>query len=124
MKKALWLGLLVAAIFLIQIGTASSTSAGSGGAASELLPNLIPLPVDEVRFQTVGEKTFLRFSVTSWNNGLGPLELVARDTASNNPKVYHRVYRDDGGYDDHLAGSFVFYDHTATSTLKTTPSIR
>ena len=56
MKKALWLGLLVAAIFLIQIGTASSTSAGSGGAASELLPNLIPLPVDEVRLQTVGGK--------------------------------------------------------------------
>lgn len=106
MKKALWLGLLVAATFLVQFSTASSTRAGS-----ELLPNLKALPADDVRLQTVGSSTILRFSVTSWNSGLGPLELVAGEKVLNKQKFYQRVYQDNGSFQDYLAGSFVYDAH-------------
>ena len=110
MKKALWLGFLVAAIFLVQFSTASSTIAGSAGASSELLPNLRVIPVDEVRLLNVGGKTYLRFSVTTWNDGLGPLEVVAGDKDGGKQKVYQRVYNDIGGYQDSYAGSFDWHE--------------
>ncbi|MGH8502378.1 MAG: lysyl oxidase family protein [Gammaproteobacteria bacterium] len=66
------------------------------------LPNLRVLPASDVAL--VGTK--LRFSTTSWNNGSGPLELVAGpvDTGSGKQQVYQRVYLSDGGHFDHFAG--------------------
>jgi hypothetical protein len=74
----------------------------------ELRPNLQPFPAYAValvpNFSTGG--TTLIFSTTSWNSGLGPLELRAGETSSQGQNVYQRVYRSDGSYYDHLAGTF------------------
>ena len=53
-------------------------------------------------------QTNLIFSMTSWNNGAGPLELRAGegDNTTGKQKVYQRVFLNDGNYYDRLAGSF------------------
>lgn len=51
----------------------------------------------------------LIFSTTSWNSGLGPLELRAGETSSQGQNVYQRVYLSDGTYYDHLAGTFEWH---------------
>ena len=53
----------------------------------------------------------LYFNATNWNNGDGPLELVAGETDSVAQKqnVYQRIYLSDGTYYNQLAGSFVWH---------------
>jgi hypothetical protein len=53
----------------------------------------------------------LIFSTTSWNSGDGPLELRAgeTDTGSSRQNVYQRVYLNDGGFYDRLAGTFMWH---------------
>lgn len=76
---------------------------------ADLLPNLRPRPAQDIAlvpsFQVPGG-TRLNFSTTSWNSGLGPLELVAGpvDTGSGKEQVYQRVYLSDGTHFDHFAG--------------------
>jgi Lysyl oxidase len=67
-----------------------------------LLPNLNPLPAFDIAL--VGTQLF--FSTTSWNSGLGPLELVPGqvDTGSGKQQVYQRVYLSDGTSFDDFAG--------------------
>jgi hypothetical protein len=54
----------------------------------------------------------LRFSTTSWNNGTGPLELVAGpvDTGSGKQRVDQRVYLSDGTSFLHQAGFFEYHE--------------
>ena len=52
------------------------------------------------------------FSATTWNNGDGPLVLVAGETdpdALRNRKVYQRVFLSDGTFHDRVAGDFVWH---------------
>lgn len=78
----------------------------------EQKPNLQPLPAFDV--DLVGG-TKLIFSTTSWNSGAGPLELRAGPTdrggrkQDRKQKVYQRVYLDDGGSYDRLAGRFEWH---------------
>jgi len=75
-------------------------------------PNLTPFPAAAISLitDTAGTST-LRFSTTSWNNGTGPLELVAGevDTGSGKQKVYQRVYLSDGSSFLHYAGTFQYH---------------
>lgn len=76
---------------------------------ADLLPNLQPRPAfDIVLFPNfaVPGGTRLIFSTTTWNSGLGPLELVAGavDTGSGKQRVEQRVYLSDGTFFDHFAG--------------------
>ncbi|MGH8509163.1 MAG: lysyl oxidase family protein [Gammaproteobacteria bacterium] len=76
---------------------------------ADLLPNLRPLPAQDIAlvpsFQVPGG-TRLNFSTTTWNSGLGPLELVAGpvDTGSGKQQVYQHVPLSDGTSFDHFAG--------------------
>lgn len=93
-------------------GIVSFASSASAQTVSQL-PNLRPLPASNVtlvpNFSTGGST--LRFSTTSWNNGIGPLELVAGevDTGSGKQKVYQRVLLSDGTSFLNLAGSFEWH---------------
>ena len=81
------------------------------GAASEQQPNLEALPAHEFSLVTAGDGTTnLRFSTTTWNSGLGPLELVAGATGAGKQDVYQRIYLDGGGYTDYLAGNFEWHE--------------
>lgn len=96
--------------------TAAAALALAGSAfaqtAVSLMPNLKPLPAGALSLATnaAGVST-LRFSTTSWNNGTGPLELVAGevDTGSGRQKVHQRVYLSDGSSFLNLAGSFTYH---------------
>lgn len=77
------------------------------------VPNLTPFPAYAITLAPNGTGgTSLIFSTTSWNDGQGPLELVAGETNSQGQNVYQRVYNSDGTYRDYLAGTFVYHpDH-------------
>ena len=97
----------------VMAGVVSFATSASAQTAVDLPPNLKPLPASNATLVTdffSGGLT-LRFSTTSWNNGTGPLELVAGevDTGSGKQKVYQRVYLSDGTSFLHYAGSFEFH---------------
>jgi hypothetical protein len=78
-----------------------------------LTPNLQPFPAYAVGLDATG--TRLMFSVTSWNSGRGPLELRAGETGNQGQNVYQRIYRSDGTYWDHMAGTFEYHpEHNHT----------
>jgi hypothetical protein len=80
--------------------------------AVDLPPNLTPLPASNASMVEDGSGgSMLRFSTTSWNNGTGPLELVAGEveTGSGKQKVYQRIYLSDGTSFLHYAGSFTYH---------------
>jgi hypothetical protein len=87
--------------------------AAPGSAQVELRPNLVALPASQLSIvaTSTGGRA-IRFSTTSWNNGAGPLELVAGDVVSNGQNVSQRVYYSDGTFEDYWAGTFVYHpDH-------------
>ena len=81
------------------------------GQGVDLVPNLVARPASQ--FSIVVDSTnghlLLRFGATNWNNGLGPLELVAGAGTSSGQDVYQRLYRSDGTYTDIWAGTFVWH---------------
>jgi len=79
--------------------------------AVELRPNLQPFPAFHLHMVTstsTGGKE-IRFSTMSWNNGAGPLELVAGAGGSSGQNVYQRVYSSDGSHQDYFVGTFVWH---------------
>jgi hypothetical protein len=77
-----------------------------------LLPNLVPLPVSDLRVvvDSGNGHTLLLFGATNWNNGLGPLELRAGSgSKSKGQDVYQRIYYEDGTSQDFKAGTFVYH---------------
>lgn len=99
--------LLLIILILSAVATADVLS------SSELHPNLIPFPAKDLRIENRNDgKTYLRLSATSWNNGQGPLELIAGETDTINKKrnVYQRIYSDGGGFRDILAGTFIWHE--------------
>jgi hypothetical protein len=101
-------GLSVLSLCCLLAATLSFAHAAS---AQELRPNLQPFPAFDLHLSanlsTGG--TQLRFSMRSWNKGLGPLELVAGEVVSNGQNVYQRVYHSDGSHEDYWAGTFVYH---------------
>jgi hypothetical protein len=80
----------------------------------ELLPDLVPLPAKDVRVERRGSDVLLSFSTTYFNQGRGPLELIA-DPETKGIKadierdVLQRIYKKDGGYRDNVAGRFLWH---------------
>lgn len=80
--------------------------------AVPLIPNLQPLRASNISLApNASGGTDLRFSTTSWNSGLGPLELVAgdRNSATLRQDVYQRIYDSNGSYAQYLAGTFILH---------------
>lgn len=80
----------------------------------ELLPDLVPLPPrDLVLTETTGGMR-LSFSTTYYNQGEGPLELLADpatiDVPGDIPRdVSQRIYKEDGTYRERPAGTFMWH---------------
>src|SRR5262245_44207365 len=78
----------------------------------ELKPNLQAFPAGNLAIvQDMSGAPQLMFSATTWNNGDGPLVLVAGETdpATLKQKVYQRVFLSDGTFYDRVAGDFVWH---------------
>jgi len=86
-------------------------SAPAWSQATELRPNIRALPAFDLtvaRDLATGQPELL-FSVTTWNSGRGPLEIVAGEMNLGKQNVYQRVRFSDGTHYDRLAGSFAFH---------------
>ncbi len=79
-------------------------------AATAKEPNLVALPAEDIRLETNGASTTLRFSTVSWNNGDGPVEIEGGLVTGNTQKVTQNIYNDDGSVATHHAGDFVYHD--------------
>jgi Lysyl oxidase len=78
----------------------------------ELKPNLQAFPAGNLAIvQDPSGVKNLVFSATTWNNGDGPLVLVAGETdpATEKQKVYQRVFLSDGTFYDRVAGDFEWH---------------
>src|SRR5262245_12157607 len=78
----------------------------------ELKPNLQAFPAGNLAIiQDLSGATQRLCSATTWNNGDGPLVLVAgqTDAATEKQKVYQRVFLSDGTFHDRVAGDFVWH---------------
>ena len=79
-----------------------------------LLPDLVPLPPQDVKLDKRDDSCYLLFSTTYYNQGLGQFELradpktagVRADIARD---VMQRVYLKDGGHEDSLVGNFLWH---------------
>jgi len=102
-RCALGIGLAMASV-----GSASTAF----GQAVLLEPNLTPFPAADISLVNNAGTSTLRFSTTSWNNGTGPLELVAGPVLTGNgtQQVDQRIYLSDGTYVVHKAGDFTYHE--------------
>jgi Lysyl oxidase len=78
----------------------------------ELKPNLQPFPAGNLAIvQDISGAIQLVFSATTWNNGDGPLVLVAgaTDSATLRQKVDQRVFLSDGTFYDRNVGIFEWH---------------
>ena len=97
-------------IFLAAVLGISLSLASNASAQQPLLPNMTPWPAFDILVQLNSEgEPELRFAFLSWNNGAGPLELIAGEVAQGQQNVYQRIYNDDGSYADTLAGNFEWH---------------
>jgi len=80
----------------------------------ELLPDLVPFPAQDLVLEKSGENVFLRFSTIYYNQGRGPLEIIADPKtkgirADLERNVFQRIYRTDGGSRDLVSGEFLWH---------------
>ena len=95
------------AIFLVLLVGVITSLGVTASAQVELRPNLQPLPAWNITLSN----GLLSFNTTSWNSGIGPLELIAgkANNRAKKQKVYQRVYYSNGTHVDYLAGDFVWH---------------
>lgn len=82
---------------------------------NEALPDLVPFPINELRFAERNGRTILKFSSTLWNQGRGPLELIGDpETVSIagdfDRNVFQRIVRADGAERHKLVGNFAWHE--------------
>jgi len=80
----------------------------------ELLPDLIPLPAQDLALKRVNGRDLLVFSTTYYNIGRGNLELIADPETTGfrydmQRIVFQRIYKTDGEYRDRPAGTFLWH---------------
>ena len=85
----------------------------------ELLPNLEPFPASDVQLVSGANGLELRFATTSWNRGVGPVELIGGPVlvpgTPENPGsqiVYQNIYRTDGSVNQVEVGIFEYHGGT------------
>jgi hypothetical protein len=81
---------------------------------NDLLPDLLPLPPRDLKVEKVGDKVFLYFSTTYYNQGRGKVELRADPKTAGIPadierKVVQRIYQADGTYREKPVGTFLWH---------------
>lgn len=82
----------------------------------DLLPDLASLPASDLLYEETADGSgYLLFSATYFNQGDGPLELIADpETASlrgdMERDVFQRIHMEDGTYRDALAGTFEWHE--------------
>ena len=77
----------------------------------DLVPNLVARPASQLSIvvDSTNGHLLLRFGATNWNNGLGPLEIIAGAGTTSGQDVHQRLYRSDGTYTDLWAGTFIWH---------------
>jgi hypothetical protein len=107
--------ILAFAVVVASIALLLALANRPANAATPLLPNLKALPATDLSLQTGSLCTgayaiALCFSATTWNNGVGPLELRGGlVTGGNQQQVNQRVFQSDGSFIDYPAGTFVYH---------------
>ncbi len=81
---------------------------------NELLPDLLPLPAQDMTVVRQEGVTKILFSTTYYNQGQGPLELIADPAtigvrADHKRDVFQRVQQKNGETEDHLVGTFEWH---------------
>jgi hypothetical protein len=101
----------IAVAGLVALALLVSARTGSGQVV-ELRPNLVAIAPSEFFIQTLNGVVSLRFDGTSWNNGLGPMEIEAGTISSNGRDVSQNVYYSDGSHQSYPAGTYEYHpDH-------------
>ena len=85
------------------------------GDETELLPDLVPLPPQDIGVKVENGRILLTFTTIYYNNGIGPLELIADPKTIGtrgdfDREVFQRIYRDNGTYRDKSAGLFEWHN--------------
>ena len=80
----------------------------------DVLPDLVPFPVSDLRLTDKNGRTILKFSSTMWNKGRGPLELIGDPLNISIPgdldrNVYQRIVHTDGTERHKLVGDFLWH---------------
>jgi len=84
---------------------------------TELLPDLVPLPPQDISVKKEGGETLLVFTTVYYNKGDGDLELRADPLTIGvlgdfDRDVHQRIYGSDGTYREQVAGTFEWhYEH-------------
>jgi len=107
---------LFIAIFLV----AASLHAGVATAQpADLLPNLEPFPASDVHLVSGANGLELRFGTTSWNRGVGPVELIGgpilvpgTPEVPGSQIVYQNIYLTDGSTRQETVGTFEYHGGT------------
>ena len=93
---------------------ATVTIADNDSTTPDYLPDMVPIAstlLEQLSIDTneIPGRELLRFSTEVANAGDGPLEIWGGTASGNSQQVFQRVYQDDGGYRDRLAGEFVYH---------------
>jgi Lysyl oxidase/Thrombospondin type 3 repeat len=102
-------GICFVLVMLLGVGVRDG---GTPAVASvDLLPNLEALPARDLVVEQTGGTTNLRLSVTTWNSGVGVMEVRAGaiDNQAKKQRVDQRIYASDGSFRDVFAGNFVWH---------------
>ncbi len=83
-------------------------------ASGDLLPDLVPLPPQDVVVQESAGRTYLLFSTVYYNQGDGVMELRADEATAGirediERDVFQRIYRNDDAYRDRIVGNFLWH---------------
>lgn len=123
--RSLWIALALGALVLLISASGSGLLQSRAQAQPEsagAYPNLRAQPARDFRFDVVDvqvggaivSKEVIRLSVTSTNDGLGPLDLIAGapEPGTGKQSVSQRFLLADGGWDtyEHAAGAFSWHD--------------
>ena len=86
---------------------------------TELLPNLEPFTASDVQLVSGTNGLEIRFTTTSWNRGVGPVELIGGPVlVPGTPEdpgsqiVYQNIYQTDGSVNQVEVGEFVYHGGT------------
>lgn len=79
-----------------------------------ILPDLVPFPLDDLRFDTLFGRTILRFRSVTWNQGRGPLHLFSNPPSGGTGSdlaqdVMQHIRQANGTVRNKLVGNFVWH---------------
>jgi hypothetical protein len=102
----------IATVGLLAVVTACSGVVGDEVSELALLPNIEALPAEKLQLDNTSfdGRILLRFDTITWNNGAGPLELVAGEPIAGKKRVNQVIYLQDGTTQSFDVGTFTFHE--------------